>query len=204
MNNCFPSGVNRDLLCPYCFCKFVNPVKLSCGHNICERCVEKLEETDMLEKTVKSLSLQDEPCKSPIKCPVCFRRVNGDPVPNTELRRYLEKRVDDTPSKEVGMCDECGEKRATKYWIECGSGYYKTFAGLCDECWDAQHKSTIKSHHTLSPKPPNSGANSSLMWFNGSLDVFDKGERHGFPICPEHGCEVRLRGVQSKALLCQK
>ena len=103
---------------------------------------------------MKSLSLQDESCKSPIKCPVCFRRVNGDPVPNTELRRYLEKRVDDTPNKEVGMCDECGEKPATKYCIECGSGYYKTFAGFCDECWDAQHKSAIKSRHTLSPNLP--------------------------------------------------
>lgn len=63
-----------DLLCPECHNIFMDPVQLSCKHNLCKICFAK--------------SWQK---KKSLKCPLCKKRCCKLPAPNLHLKALCDK-----------------------------------------------------------------------------------------------------------------
>ncbi|KTG45885.1 hypothetical protein cypCar_00013665 [Cyprinus carpio] len=84
-----------DLRCPLCHHIFINPVLLSCSHNVCEYCVRRFWE--------------DKACKV---CPVCQRRISMDfPPVNLALRNWCETFTQEKRQKSSsGICSAHKEK----------------------------------------------------------------------------------------------
>uniref|UniRef100_A0A8C1VHK3 Uncharacterized protein n=1 Tax=Cyprinus carpio TaxID=7962 RepID=A0A8C1VHK3_CYPCA len=84
-----------DLRCPLCHHIFINPVLLSCSHNVCEYCVRRFWE--------------HKACKV---CPVCQRRISMDfPPVNLALRNWSETFIQEKRQKSSsGICSAHKEK----------------------------------------------------------------------------------------------
>lgn len=85
----------QDLICPVCRHIFINPVLLSCSHNVCEYCVRRFWE--------------NKACKV---CPVCQRRISMDfPPVNLALRNWCETFIQEKRHKSSsGICSAHKEK----------------------------------------------------------------------------------------------
>ncbi|XP_051960599.1 interferon-inducible GTPase 5-like [Xyrauchen texanus] len=78
----------EDFSCPVCCEIFTNPVVLSCGHSVCEECIQKFWES--------------KESKESKECPVCRRRSSKDfLLPNFTLKRLCESFRRDKTHKAV-------------------------------------------------------------------------------------------------------
>jgi len=194
-NNGF-SLQEKHLLCPYCFAKLQNPVKLPCGHNVCEECLAELTDIAVFSKAMKEQFSGKTITADQIKCPVCFKLQNiGDEVPNDELREIIET--------ENEKCDECGKAPVKFYCQQCGIFYGKKYACFCESCLEERRSSFENKGHKPTTKHPLTNI-MEKVGFNGSLNSAVFPPERSMPICPKHGLAVTIKNTFTKELLCPK
>lgn len=198
---------SQDMICNICFNKFEEPMLLSCGHNLCKKCVERAEGLFAAYKALeppskkKSEAETTEPC---VSCPLCGKVTPVSQCkPNTTLRNIMslsnssaELELPGTGESEKESAEVCGfcKKPATVFCAFCGP--------LCQEHSDFLHVKGPMRAHELSKTPVEvmrsikaaaAAAGSAEGRGEGSLVL---------PLCKDHGKQMELFCSKCETLVC--
>jgi hypothetical protein len=119
------------------------PVFFQCGHSICKRCSERLQEPCPHTFAVS---------RKKVRCPTCFTYSPFPLVKNYELINLLEANTlgnqehkfavgDDQTSEPPKICENCEASAAEKYCVNCAIAF-------CHSCDESIHRSNAMRRHT--------------------------------------------------------
>ena len=199
---------SQDTICNLCFNTFEEPMLLSCGHNLCKKCVARAESLyaayKALEPPTKKKS-EGETSEPSVACPLCGKVT---PVvqckPNMTLRNIMSlsnnSAVLELPGADaaeaetktdVPVCGFC-KKPATVFCAFCGP--------LCEEHSDFLHVKGPMHAHELSKTPVE--VMRSIKEVAAAAGA-DEGEGSlVLPLCKDHGKQMELFCSKCETLVC--